>query len=208
MSVEIQTNAHQLSAQARMAIASADLIGLSIDGSTADAHDRVRSKPGNFALVLGLARELDATRQQFVVRTVVTRQNYRELAGVARLVSSFSSLLRWSLLQFSPIEEGFTNRDNYEISNDAFETAAEAASNAYTGHGEFDPVPNQQRVGAYLLLTSKGDVYGRFAHPPNGSQPIVGNILGDHLVEVAGRVPFDAERHSRRMPPLSRVGLP
>jgi hypothetical protein len=47
-------------------------------------------------------------------------------------------------------------------------------------------------------VSPNGDLYGHVSDPPDGRQPILGNMLRDHLGRLAGALPFDATRHAAR----------
>jgi MoaA/NifB/PqqE/SkfB family radical SAM enzyme len=199
LSVELQTNADVCPPQLRRALTRVDLVGLSIDAANSGIHDALRGRNGNFQRVLQLLAWLRDRNVPTIVRSVVLRQNTREFPGIARLVSPFQNVIRWSVLQFSPIGDGFRNHTKFSVSTTDFESVAAAARTAWGGGGELDIYRDEAKRGTYLLITPAGQVYGTTeTAPPGGVFPIVGSILSDHLSELAERLPFSAERHRDR----------
>jgi MoaA/NifB/PqqE/SkfB family radical SAM enzyme len=199
LKAEIQTNADHVSPAFRVALLRADLIGLSLDASVAGCHDMLRGRPGNFDRTLALLRWLCESNKPVVVRSVVLPQNRLEFAALARLLSGFTNILRWSVLEFSAIGEGYAKRDQFSLASADLERAILDARESWHGSGGLDIYRNCEKAGAYLLLTPSGLAYGTTdVAPPNGVFPTVGSIIYDHLADLARSLPFSAEHHRKR----------
>jgi MoaA/NifB/PqqE/SkfB family radical SAM enzyme len=196
--VEIQTNGHHVRSGFREALLEADLIGLSLDGATAEAHDDFRSTRGNFQRVLELFDFLERQDIQVIVRTVVSRRNYDQVLELGEDLRRRKNLCRWSLLEFSPVGLGYHNLERYRLSRSAFDELAQAATDRYGDDISIDVYRLENKVGTYLLITPSGLVYGTAVSTVNGVYPPVGSILREHLRDLAHRTAFRAEQHQHR----------
>jgi MoaA/NifB/PqqE/SkfB family radical SAM enzyme len=179
--VEIQTNGHHVRPAFKEALLEADLIGLSLDGATAEAHDRFRSTRGNFRRVLELLDFLERQDIQVIVRTVVTRRNYDDILDLGERLRGRKNLCRWSLLEFSPVGLGYRNQELYRLARPAFDELVETAYDRYSKDVAIDVYRLENKVGTYLLITPSGMVYGTEESTENGIYPPVGSILQHHL---------------------------
>lgn len=67
-------------------------ISISLDGATAESHDRFRGVPGAFA---GVVRGVEAARAaglEFQINTTITRHNLRELMSIQEQVKAFGAV--------------------------------------------------------------------------------------------------------------------
>jgi radical SAM protein len=76
-------------------------IAISIDGSSADAHDAFRGFLGSFEIALRIARAAAEAGLSLQVNTTVSRYNLRQLDELAELVSSLGAV-QWSLFFLVP----------------------------------------------------------------------------------------------------------
>jgi len=196
--VEIQTNGHHVRPTFKETLLEADLIGLSLDGATAEAHDSFRSTRGNFRRVLELFDFLERQSLQVIVRTVVTRRNYQDILDLGHKLLERKNLCRWSLLEFSPVGLGYRNQELYRLPRPAFDELVQTAIDRYGDDVRIDVYRLENKVGTYLLITPSGLVYGTAESTVNGVYPSVGSILQDHLRELADRTAFQSEQHQRR----------
>lgn len=198
LQVEVQTNGHFLTPEFREVIEKVELVSLSLDGSDADSHDSFRDMPGNFNRVLAILKRLGEKNVPVCVRTLVSRRNYKSVPGIAHLINGMENIARWSLMEFSPVGDGFTNRQEYLLDTPLFDRAIAEAQARYVGPAQVDVYRSAAKVGTYLLITPDGRVYGTGTPLVNGLYPTVGSILSDHLSLLASRLPFSGENHRRR----------
>jgi MoaA/NifB/PqqE/SkfB family radical SAM enzyme len=196
--VEIQTNAHVLSGALLAALPHADAVGLSIDGATPEVHDAFRGKPGNFARVTRLLGVLVDMGVPVNVRTVVTRENHRSVAGIAGLLQPLPNVRRWSLMEFTPLGDGLVNQDHYTLDRRLFDAAAAAAAAGLRGGPVVDIYRNTDKVGTYALVSSDGTLYGVSGGEAGPEHRVAGSLLHDHLSALANRLPFSESNHLRR----------
>jgi len=198
LQVEVQTNAHFVTPEFRCALEEADLVSLSLDGCDADSHDTFRDEPGNFTRLLAILQWLGEREVPVCVRTLVCKPNYKIVPAVAALISGMKNVVRWSLMDFSPVGEGFTNRRKYLLDPQLFERTVADAQAKYVGPAQVDVFRSEEKVGCYFLITPDGRVYGVGTPMDNGLFPTVGSILTDHLTHLASKLPFSADNHRRR----------
>ncbi len=198
--VEIQTNAQALSRETWAALRQADRVCLSLDGPTPDVHDLIRLRPGNHRHVVRTARELGELGVPITVRTVVTRENADTVPEIAALVAGFVTCERWTLLEFTPVNEGYDNRGRYELPATAFERVVAAVQARDLGTASLDVFRHAAKVGAYVQVTPAGLVYGTTPRSmyETGQPEMVGSLLTEHLRDLAGRIPLDRDRHRGR----------
>lgn len=200
--VEIQTNAHHVTPGFRDALTRVDLVGLSLDAASADAHDRFRSTRGNFARVLGLLEFLQGHDVQAIIRTVVTRSNVDDVLEIGERLLRYKNVCRWSLLEFSPIGLGYANRDRYELERHRFDELGRQVRERYGAQLDIDLYRLENKVGTYLLLTPDGQAYGTTEQTTGDFYPTVGAILDSHLSDIADAIAFRSEQHTRRYAPI------
>jgi MoaA/NifB/PqqE/SkfB family radical SAM enzyme len=198
LKVEVQTNAHHIKEDFLAALKTVDLVGLSIDGPDAVTHDGFRGKTGNFNRVVELLHVLNEANVPLIVRSVVSRKNLSKIAEISNLLEGLQSVVRWSLLEFSPIGSGFTNRLSFEISRAEFNSVIEEVNRRFTGPAVIDAYRAEAKLGTYVLITPTGNVYGTTESTGNGVYPIIGSIVADHLASLAKNLPFVAGNHNAR----------
>ncbi|MGH3942215.1 MAG: radical SAM protein [Pseudonocardiaceae bacterium] len=199
MRTEILTNAQYQPQRVRDALLASDLVGLSLDGSCPDVHDRFRSKPGNYARVIKLMNFLEDEGHLYVVRTVVARPNHGDIPRLTEVLAERPGLLRWSLQQFSAVEDGYRNRARYEISSTIFDSVCDVVKSKANNKGiQISCLSDETKIGLYFLIDPHGQVINRVGDPNNGVLPGVGSLLSSHLADLAERVKLDPRRHNER----------
>jgi len=196
--IEVHTNAHHAPPGIRQALASADWVGLSLDGSTPQVHDQFRDKPGNFARVFELLGFLDRAGVPVIVRTVLARPNYREVADIGDLLLPYDNVTFWYLLEFSAVGSGYHNERIYRLERALYDQAAGEIVERYAGKIDVHTRPSEEKAGAYVMVTPDGGVYGTGGDTVDGRYRRVGSVLRDHLGELAGRTGFRREVHEPR----------
>jgi MoaA/NifB/PqqE/SkfB family radical SAM enzyme len=198
LGVEVQTNAHHLSPKFLDALRTVQLVGLSLDGPDSLTHDTFRSKPGNFDRVISLMRRLNEWNIPIIVRSVVAEPNFRRVPEIGRLLEGLTNVRRWSLLEFSPIGDGYLHQDTYTISRETFERVIRKAGDSPHGVAPIDVYGAEKKAGTYALITPSGLVYGTGGVVRDGVHSTVGSILQEHLVDLASKLPFSRQRHESR----------
>lgn len=196
--VEIQTNAHHTPRQFLETLKNTDLVGLSLDGPDSFTHDQFRDKPGNFERVLKLAGFLENNGVRTIVRTVVSKRNYQNVVKIGELLERRQNIVRWSLLEFSAVGEGYINRQNYSVDRESFQKVAADVKSHFRGPAQVDVYGADAKVGTYALITPSGLVYGTGNPPLDGVFPVCGSILHEHLSAIAEKLPFSKENHFLR----------
>lgn len=199
---EVQTNGQYVSDEFRRTLMEdVNLVGLSLDGASDDIHDSFRGVSGNFGRVLSLLNDLHHANVPVIVRSVVAAFNHKSLPLLAHVLKQYSNIRRWSLLEFTAIGEGYLNRSDYEIPRTQFDDVVAVANEISDGRVPIDAYVAENKKGTYFMIAPDGRVYGTSAQD-QGRYPIVGNILLDHLGDLALRVQFDPMNHNKRYGPV------
>lgn len=198
LTTEVQTNAHHAPPSFRQALTKADSAGLSLDGPTAEVHDRFRSKRGNFARVFELLDVLERACVPVTVRTVVARPNHREIAALGELLLPYGYVVFWHLLEFSAVGTGYRNRRVYDLDRTLFDEVVAQVTGRYEGKLEIHARRSEVKSGAYVMVTPDGAVYGTSDHTVDGIYPRVGSALRDHLSDLAEEIEFRPQVHEDR----------
>lgn len=198
LTVEVHTNAHHTPSSFRQALAGVDCVGLSLDGPTAEVHDRFRNTRGNFARVLDLLGFLGRAGVPVVIRTVVARPNHRQVAEIGELLLPFDNVAFWYLLEFSAVGTGYRNRRAYALERSLFDEVAADATGRYQEKLDIHARRSEDKSAAYVMITPDGSVYGTAEDPVDGVYPLVGSVLRDHLSDLAEAVKFDRVVHEPR----------
>ncbi len=198
LNVEVQTNAQIVKPEFLEALVAADLVGLSLDGPDTATHDGFRDKPGNFDSVLSLLRVLESEKVPVVVRTIVARPNFLMVPRLAYLLNKLPNLVRWSLLEFSAVGDGFMNRERYELDRALFNVAVEDAARNFANPTKLNIYRDEDKIGTYALVTPSGYVYGTSETTVDGIHPTIGSILQEHLSVLVQGLPFSMKNHQQR----------
>lgn len=196
--VEVQTNAHHVTPEFMAALETVHMVGLSLDGPNATIHDSFRDKPGNFDRVTRLLDRLNELGTPVILRSIAARSNHASLVHLAALVVKWETICRWSIMEFSPFEQGFVNRDKYVLDSTAFDKTVENIMSQYKGRAELDIYRRELKVGTYAQITPDGHMFTTCFESANGSHASVGSILIDHLSELSKRLGFNEMNHHRR----------
>lgn len=198
LTTEVHTNAQHAPAWFRLALTKADCIGLSLDGPTAELHDGFRARRGNFAQVHDLLGFLDDAGVPVIVRTVVARPNFRQVADLGEQLVPYRNLAYWYLLEFSSVGTGHRNRRIYELERTLFDEVADQVRSRYGKRLEVHARRSEDKSGAYVMITPDGAVYGTSHQVVDGVFPRVGFVLRDHLSDLAEAVGYQREPHEAR----------
>ncbi|OSX55458.1 TIGR04053 family radical SAM/SPASM domain-containing protein [Anoxybacillus ayderensis] len=77
----------------------------SLDGPTADIHDRFRGTPGSFDLTIENIRYLNELHMPLQINTVISRYNYNHLEQMAKLVAELKAVM-WYIFLLVPTGRG------------------------------------------------------------------------------------------------------
>lgn len=141
-----------------------DVIGLSVDGSTAEMNyvmGRTRNHlDANKRLVMALSAEAPSLAVK--IGTVVSEVNSSDIQEVGKTISLWNAdspfkLIAWRLFQFSPVEEGLDRRLTYEIPADAFDLIAQETQAAFP-EMRIIPRPHSEADNAYFLVLPTGEL--------------------------------------------------
>jgi len=198
LQVEVQTNAHHTPKDFLQELQTVQQVGLSIDGADAITHDAFRNKNGNFDRVVSMLQQLNRWGIPVVVRTVIAKSNHANVHLIGQIFQEMENIRRWSLLEFSPVGQGYSNRKNYEIDRTLFRAATDRVREKFSYPEKIDIYAAESKVGTYALITPAGDIYGTGVPTQSGVFPTIGSIVSEHLSVLAEKLPFSKELHRRR----------
>lgn len=98
-----------------------DLLGLPLDGPRAEIHDRMRSAPSHFELVLDRLTWLRPFMHKVKINTFVSRCNVNAIQDMVPLIARLKPS-RWSLYQYWPLSLGKRAMARHVISDEQFST--------------------------------------------------------------------------------------
>ena len=206
LGVEVQTNGHFQPQYLRDALCQSDLVGVSLDGSSAEVHDSFRGRQGNFQRVVGLLEFLSERGIPVAVRSLIAASNHGSIPELATILRPFANIVRWSLLEFTEIGDGFKNSETYRLDRHTFNETALQAQQVADGKIPVDVYRNENKTGTYALVTPDGKLYGT-SRVVDGDYLKVSSMLEVHLWELANGLSFDQEKHQQRyggLPPMPK----
>jgi radical SAM protein with 4Fe4S-binding SPASM domain len=184
-------------------------VSVSLDGATAEVHDRMRKIPGAFDRALEGVRHLHEHQVPFQINVTLTKQNIHQLGDIYELARSLGAVAV-HLFMLVPVGCGETLAETDMLSPQAYEQALREIW-ALENRGEmqikvtcgphYERVKRQLRIGGHgssphtaghhppskgclaglsvLFVSHRGDVY------PCGYLPVdCGNILTKRLIEI------------------------
>lgn len=184
--VAVTTNGTALTERSARPLADlVDRINVSIDGATADIHDRIRGR-GAFDRTLQGLRALAAAgfpMQRVSLNPTVTRLNHRDLEEVLDIAGAFGADVAFGF--FMPTGRGLCNRDRLTVGSRAMADLCERAASRRkdqlgVGPGEdremtFPRVRTDCAIDSIVAIQADGSVFPC----PNLNQPahLLGNVL-------------------------------
>jgi hypothetical protein len=84
------------------------------------------------------------------------------------------------------------------MSAESFREVVRHATHVAGGDFEVDGFGNDAKAGSYALVSPSGRLYGTEYKDGQLRHRFVGNMLKDHLDDLASLLPFDSARHFAR----------
>lgn len=97
-----------------------DRISFSLDGNTPTVNKIMRGYDSYLQSVLEKINYLRAHNRDFVIKTIVTRQNIGSIIGMIPLIKELKPTF-WSIFEFRPLRIGKQNNDLYSLSDNLFD---------------------------------------------------------------------------------------
>lgn len=171
--------------------AGARAVSLSVDASSAAAHDAFRQVDGVFDLTLAAWRAARDIGLRVQVNTTVGRHNVHDLPNIARLVSELGAMT-WSAFLLVPTGRGaaleeLTPGEVEDVLNWLYDVGVVVPTKTTEAH-HFRRVVVQRRI-----LDN---------HGLDQASALLLGPLYDALVEQTAAIGLDANPHRRRRPPM------
>jgi MoaA/NifB/PqqE/SkfB family radical SAM enzyme len=159
-----------------------DLVGLSIEGSTAETHQAMRGARASLADTLRAAQLVTGAGIQLKIGTVVSAVNAADLPALARRVQELRPAV-WRLYQYS--ERGVQNvgQHRHRVTDQEFHRLAEQAATLAA------PVPVASSAEAETAGCLIVDPSGAVLRPTDYGYEECGNCLNEPLDDVWTRIP-------------------
>jgi MoaA/NifB/PqqE/SkfB family radical SAM enzyme len=159
------------------------VIGISVDGPTAETHRAMRGKNADLDEILKAARRVRRTPDvSLKLATVVSAVNREELSALARLVHELRPDI-WRLYQYSSRGEQNFGQQRHSLADDEFEFLAKEATNLAA------PVPTAPSTEAETEGCLIVDPSGNVLQPAEGMYRQLGNCLEEPLDRIWARMP-------------------
>ena len=159
-----------------------DLVGLSIEGSTAQSHQAMRGPKASFADTLSAARLVTGTGIQLKIGTVVSAVNAGDLPQLAALVRKLRPDV-WRLYQYSQRGEQNVGQQRHRLADEEFHHLAEQATMLAA------PVPVASSAEAQTAGCLIVDPAGTVLRPTDSGYEQCGNCLNEPLDDIWARIP-------------------
>lgn len=162
---------------------SVDLIGLPLDGSSSETHDRMRSSPGHFNLVFRRLHWLAPFQDRLKINTVVSTENQHDLVQLARLISVVRPT-RWSIYHYWALGPAAKVESQHALSQVLFSEVAEEARQVLLGGGTVVEVnAEDSRRDTYPIVHHDGSVFVHSAAPDNKFIPL-GSLFEERTMDL------------------------
>lgn len=159
-----------------------DLVGLSIEGSTAETHQAMRGARASLADTLRAAELVTEAGIQLKIATVVSAVNADDLPYLAKLVHEWRPAV-WRLYQYSQRGVQNVGQHRHRLSDAEFHQLAEQAAMLAA------PVPVASSAEAQTAGCLIVDPAGTVLRPTDYGYQECGNCRSEPLDDICGRIP-------------------
>lgn len=138
---------------------SVDLLGLPLDGSTAQVHDLMRSSPGHFSLICQRLNWLKNFRRKIKLNTIISSVNILNFLALCEFVKEYSPG-RWSVYQYWPLGPAANVKLKHQIGDPEFVVLSEIAKKILSIVDVVVEVNSRElRRDTYPILHHDGEVF-------------------------------------------------
>ena len=166
-------------------INSLDMISVPIDGCNEKTHDRVRSFIGSFKKVVNTIETISEMSDKIEIRvnTVVVKDNYKELDGIAELLSQYP-ITFWHIYDFIPIGRGRQHKADLCIDCEEYKkNIYDLMCKGYKYTIEYN-APDKRKQ-EHIYISSNGTVYS------NSCNPYDDYFMGKNILDCSGNSILD-----------------
>ena len=168
---------------ANLLSSSVDLLGLPLDGPTAEMHDEMRSAFGHFSLIRRRLEWLKSTAVHLKINTVVSARNATTLPELAQLVASIEPQ-RWSLYQYWPLGPGSAVNSKHDLDDALFRKHSSLAAAILAGSTTIVEINSRDsRRATYPIIHHDGATFIHSPAPQDAFQ-LVGSIFDDQVRDM------------------------
>lgn len=161
-----------------------DLLGLPLDGPTANVHDLVRECCGHFESVMNKLSWLKDKNlnNKVKINTIVTALNSNDLSGIVEIVKKYSPA-RWSIYQYWAVGPARSVKSVYSISEEHFFECVKSVVESQLGKNiEVEINASDSRRKTYPIIHHDGNVYVHEKFPGD-SFVAIGNVFDSDILD-------------------------
>jgi len=158
-----------------------DRVSFSLDGNTAYINKNMRGYDDYMESVLEKIKYLKERKRDFIVKTIVTKQNFNAVRNMTSLVTELKPTF-WSIFEFRPLRNGEQNIDKFLLPNGHFNALTTQIKEVIGNEIELNIKSNEDSIQHPIFLVSgKGIVY---TNDKTQGDIIVGSLMENSVKEI------------------------
>jgi len=158
-----------------------DRISFSLDGNTADINKNMRGYDDYMGSVLEKIKYLKERKRDFIVKTLVTKQNFNAVRNMISLVTELKPTF-WSIFEFRPLRNGVQNIDKYLLPNGHFSALTTEIKEIIGKEVELNIKSNEDSIQhPIFLVNGKGVVY---TNDKEQGDIVIGSLMENSVKEI------------------------
>lgn len=157
-----------------------DLLGLPLDGSTSEVHDRMRGSTGHHELIMKRLAWLSGRNISIKINTMVSSVNVSDLNELGNLISTLNPD-RWSIYQYWPVGPAVKGAPRNALDVDKFQDGIREIDMKGFKNTVIEVNTTESRRRTYPILNHLGEVYVHHEHPVDDFK-FVGKIFDSDIL--------------------------
>lgn len=136
-----------------------DLLGLPLDGPNPEINKTMRKNKDHFTKIRKILERFKENEPDYKLKvgTVVTKINLNHITEIGDFLFRNEDVYSpdvWRLYEFSPLREGWENKEKFEISHKEFKVACERTISKFPEE-TINPLTNKRSLGSYIFVNPK-----------------------------------------------------
>lgn len=156
-----------------------DLLGLPLDGSTGEVHDRMRGSTGHYELIMSRLNWLRDRSISIKINTIISSINVSDLKELGKLMSSLSPN-RWSIYQYWPVGPARKAASENALDVNQFRENISVINLKEFNNTVIEVNTAESRRKTYPILNHLGEVYVHHEYPVDDFE-FVGQIFDTNI---------------------------
>lgn len=154
-----------------------DLLGLPLDGSTSEIHDRMRGTTGHHELMMSRFTWLSQREVSIKINTMISSANETDLKNLGELINSLQPD-RWSIYQYWPVGPAMKVASEHTLDLDKFQKVTGAIDFEAFTNTTIEVSSAESRRSTYPILNHLGEVYFHYEYPTDDFKYV--GLIFDH----------------------------